>query len=110
MNTFWATLKTDDPELPDEPYVDFTPERIHKPDMYLNQTELFESRCKRYNVTKEELDAVENAALAVIQYASTGYVKKTALAIIDEVTKDDGIRCVELLNVVLPLARSISEK
>ena len=81
----------------------------YRADLYLDPTELAEKRMTLLEVTTEERVAIEAAALSVVEYAATGNVTRTAMDIIDSVTSDEK-RCVRLLNVVLPLSRSMSTK
>lgn len=82
-------------------------QRKYRADLYLDPLDLATKRMDSLQVSCAEKDAIERAALAVVEYASTGSVKKSAMDIIEEVAPDTK-RCVRLLNCVIPLSRSFS--
>lgn len=84
----------------------FVPERVYRPELYLNQEELVRERISKYRVTLEELEAVQKAAHAVHTYRKEGKVDKPAISYIEEVAPGDEKRQVTLLNIVVPLART----
>ena len=95
-----------DIELPDEPHEVTVATKVFRPEVCLDQEELVRKRLADLDATEAERIACELGALACVEYKRLGSVEKTAMDYIDEVT-DDQVRCVRLLNVVIPRARSI---
>lgn len=103
LDEFWEELEEEESE-DDTEY--FVPGKVYRAELYLNQEELVKERISKYNVTKEELTAIQEAASAVHQYRREGKVEKNAMEFIEEVAPGDVKRQVRLLNIVIPLART----